>query len=113
MLIHPEYQINNKNIGRKVLANSEFYNEVAEEQHRPRRNHQAGSLWLNQLLVGDFFRLMRYSGCYTMNDAKGCYNRIDHNFAIRALMVFGVLWEIARNLWASDKAILSALPSGS
>ena len=32
-LMHPEYQINNKNIGRKVLANAEIYNKVAEEQH--------------------------------------------------------------------------------
>ena len=29
MLMHPEYQINNKNIGRKVLANAEICNEVA------------------------------------------------------------------------------------
>ena len=34
-----------------------------------------------------------------MNDAKGCYDRIDHNFAILALMVFGVPWAIARNLF--------------
>ena len=34
-----------------------------------------------------------------MNDAKACYNRIDHNFAILALMVFGVPWAIARNFF--------------
>ena len=30
-LIHPEYQTNNTNVGRKVLVNAEIYNEVAEE----------------------------------------------------------------------------------
>ena len=34
-----------------------------------------------------------------MNDAKGCYDRINHNFAILALMVFGIPWSIARNLF--------------
>ena len=70
ILMHPEYQINNKNIGRKVLANPEICNEVAEEQHRSRKHHQAGLLLLNKVLVEDLFRLTRYSGCYAMNDAK-------------------------------------------
>ena len=33
MLMHPQFQMHNKNIGRKVLANAEICNEVAEEQH--------------------------------------------------------------------------------
>ena len=71
MLMHPEYQINNKNIGRKVLANAEICNEVTEEQHRSRKNHQVEMLLLNKVLVGDLFRLTRFSDCYTMNDATG------------------------------------------
>ena len=61
MLMHPEYQINNKNIGRKVLANAEICNEVAEEQHESRKNHQAGLLLLNKVLVGDLFFVFRGS----------------------------------------------------
>ena len=34
-----------------------------------------------------------------MNDAKGCYNRIDYNFAILVLMFFGVPWIITRILF--------------
>ena len=99
MLMHPEYQINNKNIGRKVLANAEICNEVAEEQHGSRKNHQAGLLLLNKVLVGDLFYLTRYSGCYAMNNVKRCHDRIDHNFAILALMVFGLPWGITRKLF--------------
>ena len=32
-LLHQGYQINNKLVGKKVLANAEIYNEVANEQH--------------------------------------------------------------------------------
>ena len=88
--MHPEYQINNKNIGRKVLANTKICNKVAEEQHGSRKLHQAGLLLLNKVLVGDLARLTRFSGCYAMNDAKGYYDQIDHNFAILVLIFFGV-----------------------
>ena len=94
-LMHPVYQINNKNVGRKVLANAEICNEVAEEQHGSQKHHQAGLLLLNKVLVGDLFRLTHYSRCYAMNDAKGCYDRIDHTFAVLVLMYFGVPWSIA------------------
>ena len=81
-----------------MLTNTEICNEVAEEQYGSRKHHQAGLLLLNKVLVGDLFRLTRFSGCYAMNDAKGCYERIDHNFAILVLISFGVPWMIARNL---------------
>ena len=97
MLMHPQYQINNKNIGRKVLTNAEICNKVAGEQHRSRRYHQAGLILLNKVLVGDLFRLTCFSGCYAMNDTKGCYDQIDHNFAILVLMFFGIPWTITRN----------------
>ena len=84
--MHPEYQINNNNVGRKILANEKICNKVVEEQHGYRKHHQARLLLLNKVLVGDLFRLTRYSGCYGMNNAKGCYNRIDHIFAILVLM---------------------------
>ena len=57
--MHPEYQINNKNIERKVLANAEICNEVEEEQNGSRKHHQVGLLLLNKVLVGDLFRLTK------------------------------------------------------
>ena len=32
-----------------------------------------------------------------MNDTQGCYDRIDHTFAILVLMFFGIPWRITRN----------------
>ena len=89
--------MNNKNIGRKVLANAEICKEVAEEKHESRKFHQAGLLLLNRVLVGDLFRLSRFSAYYAMNDAKGCYNRVDHTFAVLVLMYYGIAWSISRN----------------
>ena len=54
-LMHPEYQINNKLVGKKVLANEEMCNEAAEEQHGSKKHHQAGFLGLNKVLIGDIF----------------------------------------------------------
>ena len=73
-LMHPEYQINNKLVGKKVLANIEICNEVADEQHGSRKHHQAGLLGQNKVLIGDIFRYNRGSGCYSMDDAKGCFD---------------------------------------
>ena len=36
-LMHPDYQINNKNIGYKVVVNEKSCNEIAEEQHGSRK----------------------------------------------------------------------------
>ena len=47
-LMHPEFQINNKLVGKKVLANVEICNEVADEQHGSRKHHQIGLLGLNK-----------------------------------------------------------------
>ena len=48
-------RINNKLVGKKVLANAEMCNGVAEEQHESRKYHQAGLLGLNKVLIGDIF----------------------------------------------------------
>ena len=53
--MHPEYQINNKLVGKKVLANAEMCNEVANKQHGSRKHHQAALLGLNKVLIGDIF----------------------------------------------------------
>ena len=54
-MMHPEYQINNKLVGKKVLANAEMCNEVAEEQQRSRKHHHAGLLGFSKVLIGDIF----------------------------------------------------------
>ena len=54
-LMHLEYQINNKLVGKKVLANIEICNEVFDEQQGSRKHHHAGLLGPNKVLIGDIF----------------------------------------------------------
>ena len=44
------------------------------------------------VLVRDLFCVTQYSGYYGINDAKGCYDQLDHTFAILVLMYFEVPW---------------------
>ena len=98
-LFAAEFNITNKMIGKKVLANAEVCNEVADEQHGSRKNHQARLLVLNKVLVGDWLLLRKQAGAYGMNDAKGCFDRIVHTVAIMVLMSFGVPYLAATTLF--------------
>ena len=98
-LMHPEYQINNKLVGKKVLAGVKICNEVANEQHGSRKHHQAELLELNKVLIGYIFRYDRQFGCYVMNDAKRCFDRIQHTFAVLVLMYYGMKWSVATTLF--------------
>ena len=61
-LMHLKYKSNNTLVGKKVLANAEMCNEVAEEQQGSRKYHQAGLLGLNKVLIGYVFLCTRHSG---------------------------------------------------
>ena len=54
-LMHPEFQINNKLVDEKVLANAEVYNEVAEEQHGSRKHSKGGFWFSTKSLFGTYF----------------------------------------------------------
>ena len=47
-----------------------------------------------------------------MNDAKGCYDRINHNFAILTLVFFGVPWMIACTLFLVLKQTRHSIKTG-
>ena len=46
----PEFQINNKMFGRRVLAHAEKAGEVSADQHGSRKNHKAINTCLNKKL---------------------------------------------------------------
>ena len=47
-----------------------------------------------------------------MNNAKRCYDKIDHNIAILVLMVLGVPWMIARNMFLVLKQACHRIKTG-
>lgn len=99
-LMNLAFQMNNKLTGKRILENAEMTNTIAKKkQHGSRKHHQAGLLMLNKVLIGDLSKVMVQALCYTMNNAIGCFNRIDHTPAILVLSRYGLEYNDARTLF--------------
>jgi hypothetical protein len=73
-LMQPEFNDNNKFIGRKVMAHAERHNAVAPEQQGCRKRKAAIIQALNKMLVLDNIRQLRKPGCIASNDLKSCFD---------------------------------------
>ncbi len=89
-LMHSAFNMNNKKLGRDVMAFAELHNALAAEQFGSRKNHQAVLAALNKRLTMDLLRQLRQAGALCSNDAKSCYDRIVHNIAVLALRRLGL-----------------------
>ena len=98
-LMNPSFQMSNKLTGKRILENAEMTNSFAEEQYGSKKHHQAGLLALNKVLIGDLSRVMVRALCYAINDAIGCFNRIDHNPVILVLTRYGLDYDSTRTLF--------------
>ena len=98
-LMDAEYNMCNKTLGKRVLAHAEKAKAVSPDQYGCRKNHTAINACLNKALLMDALRQKRQCGAIAMNDAKGCFDRINHTFAILVLMSFGVSAVLARSLF--------------
>lgn len=97
--MHPEFQIHNKLVGKRVLENAEICNKIANERHGLKKHQQSGLLALKKHLIGNICRLIRMLGCYSVNDAIGCFNIINHTPTIITLMCFGLIYTPACTLF--------------
>ena len=111
-LMHPEFQINNKLVRKRVLENAEIWNKVTNKQHRSRKHNQAGLLALNKCLIGYIWRILRMLACYEMNDAIGCFDRIDHTPTIITLIHFDFAYNSAHTLFQFIQKSLSCIKNG-
>ena len=84
-LMAPDSQINDKMIGRRILAHAEQVGEVSDDQCDSRKNHKAINTCLNKKLLCDVLRQKRWAGAVGINDASGCYDRISLAIAILTL----------------------------
>ena len=94
-----EYTMSNKALGKRVLAHAEKAKAVSPDQYGCQKNHTAINACLNKVLLMDAMRQKFQSGAIAMNDAKGCFDRINHTFAILVLMSFGVSAVLAQPLF--------------
>ena len=89
-LMEAEFNMNNKKLGRDVMAFAEQHKALAPEQFGSRKNHQSVLAALNKRLTMDLLRQRRQAGALCANDAKSCYDRIVHNLAVLAIRWLGM-----------------------
>jgi hypothetical protein len=98
-LMDAEYNMCNKTLEKRVLAHAEKAKAVSPDQYGCRKNHTAINACLNKVLPMDGFRQKRQSGAIAMNDTNGCFDRINHTFAILILMSFSVSAVLVQSLF--------------
>ena len=54
----------------------------------------------------------RHAGAIAMNDAKGCFNQINHVVAVLVLMSFGLSWLPAKILFKTLKKTEHSIKTG-
>jgi hypothetical protein len=65
------------------------YEQMLPEQYGSRKKHQAIEAALNKVLTQGIWRQKRQSGALCSNDAKSCYDRVVHPFAILCMLRLG------------------------
>ena len=100
-LMDAEYNMNNKVLGRRILAHAEASKTLSSDQHGSRKNHTAANCVLNKVLLFDIHRQKKHAGAISMNDARGCFDRIQHVAAILVLMSYGLEYTPATTLFST------------
>jgi len=98
-LMNSQFNMNNKAMGRRLMAHNEFHGTIAEEQAGSRKRHRSALVALNKVLSLDILRQNKQAGFICSNDALQCYDRIIH-----ALVALG-----CRRLGMSEEAIDSLI----
>jgi hypothetical protein len=104
VLFHALFNMNNKRIGRDMIANAERLNQIPWEVYGSRKRHRAIECAANKVFTTDIARQEHRSMALCSNDAKSCFDRILHSIATicmrrvgvtkqTCLMMFGTLAE--------------------
>ena len=89
-LLMPDYNHNNKILGRAAMRAAERKKLLAPEQYGSRKKLSAAKHALNKRLLLDILRIQRRPGVICANDAKAAYDRILHLAAYVSLRRVGI-----------------------
>jgi hypothetical protein len=84
-LMDAAFNMNNKQLGRDLLANAEKNGTLAREQYGSRKGLQAATAALNKRLTFDLWKTRRSAGSIASTDAQSAYDRVAHNIASIAM----------------------------
>jgi hypothetical protein len=80
-MYEPDFNQNNRLLGREAMAHAERHNNLAIEQYGSRKNLSAILHVVNKVLAFDLIRQYKTPAVLCSNDAKSCYDRIIHSVA--------------------------------
>ena len=78
----PEYNNINKLAGKRIMEVAEKNNLLAKDQYGSRKRHKSSNFCLTKVCLMDILRQKKHAGAISMNDLKGCYDRVVHTVAI-------------------------------
>jgi hypothetical protein len=90
VLFHALFNMNNKRVGRDMIANAEKLHQIPWEAYGSRKRHQSIECATNKVLTTDIARQEHRSMALCSNDAKSCYDRILHAVASICMRRVGV-----------------------
>jgi hypothetical protein len=76
MLITPEFNHNNKQLGRQTMSEAERSATMPPEQGGSQKGWDSNDMSLSKVLAFDLMRQTLTPGALCSNDAKSCYDRI-------------------------------------
>jgi hypothetical protein len=89
LLLEADFNMNNKKLGRDVMAWAEKAKALARDNYGGRKHLRAIEVSLNSTLTFNSLWAKKKTAVLMSNDAKGCFDRIAHVIAILALRRLG------------------------
>jgi hypothetical protein len=89
LLLEADFNMNNKKLGRDVMAWAEAANALARDNYGGRKYLRAVEVSLNSTLTYNSLWAKRKAAVMMSNDAKGCFDRIAHAIAVLCLRRLG------------------------
>jgi hypothetical protein len=90
VLFHALFNMNNKRVGREMIANAEKLNQIPWEAYGSRKRHRSIECAANKVFTTDIARQEHRPMALCSNDAKSCYDRILHAIASICMRRVGV-----------------------
>ena len=81
VLFHALFNMNNKRLGRDMIANAEKLHQIPWEAYGSRKRHRSIECAVNKVLTTDIARQEHRPTALCSNNAKSCYNHILHAIA--------------------------------
>jgi hypothetical protein len=90
VLFHALFNLNNKRLGRDMIANAEKLQQIPWEIYGSRKGHRAIECAANKVFTTDLARQEHQPIAICSNDAKSCFDRILHSIATICMPRVGV-----------------------